>query len=171
MTTSVIGRTTETVPVSASAGRCYSRELRSQGAQRACRLRDRHARLQSRDHIQFVARRLLKRRVARQRGPRFDRHPGIDAAWVFDIGRHHAHDHEPLIGDREASADDVDGATVASLPEAVRQDEHTLGASPVVGPTQCPPQERTHSENIEKVTRDAGGVDVLGGRPLDDLSL
>ena len=45
-----------------------------------------------------------------------DRHPRVCAARIFDVGRHHPHDREPLLVDREPSPNDVNGASVSPLP-------------------------------------------------------
>ena len=102
-----------------------------------------------------------------RRRERARRPPHFHADGVIEI-RHHAHDGEPLLTERDSPAQDVWRAAVAACPQRVAHHEHMLRSFHVVGPRQRAPEKRMDSEDVKKVAGNRGGVDVGCGSVFAD---
>ena len=112
---------------------------------------------------------LLPCRIAKwpRRRERARRPPHFHADGVIEI-RHHAHDGESLLTERDSPAQDVWRAAVAARPQRVAHHEHRLRSFHVVGSRQRAPENRTDSKHVEKVAGHRPAFDVARGPVFDD---
>ena len=130
-------------------------------------LRRRRPGADTRDHVELVGYRPLERLVRRGGGHGRDGGPRLGAARVVEPGRHHADDQERLLVDEEAPADDIRGAAVAALPDAVTDHERARRAGDVVRGSQRASEDRRCPEHLEEGAGDVGHAEVAGAAALD----
>ncbi len=124
------------------------------------RLRERDARPQPADQIDFAPRGVAERPARRHR---MRRAPHLDAARIIDVGRQHSHNRETLFAERDPPADDVTCLRVAATPEAVADCHDRLRAIDIVVAVEHTSRDRVDAEHAEEVARHQSGVHFFYG--------
>ncbi len=127
------------------------------------RLRERDARPQPADQIDFAPRGVAERPARRHR---MRRAPHLDAGRIIDVGRQHSHNRETLFAERDPPADDVTCFRVAATPEAVADCHDRLRAIDIVVAVEHTSRDRVDAEHAEEVARHQSGVHFFYGAVL-----
>src|SRR5262245_45296352 len=90
-----------------------------------------------------------------------DRPPDLCETRKFEIWRHYANDRYRAIGGLERATDDPRIAAVASLPEAVTEDDYPGAIQKSFLIDKRAPQQRLHAEGREEVDRHSCAGNIL----------